>query len=118
MGFVLSITLLTELPEPGKLNRHQIAALAGVAPFNRDSGTLRGKRTIWGGRARVRSALYMSTLLATRYNLVVKTFYERLCSAGKCKKAALTACMRKLLVILNAIVKTGTPWKMNNVCTS
>lgn len=118
VGFVLSITLLADLPELGRLNRHQIAALVGVAPFNRDSGTLRGKRTVWGGRARVRSALYMSTLVATRYNSVIRAFYERLCSVGKCKKAALTACMRKLLVILNAILRTGIPWKMYNACTT
>jgi transposase len=116
VGFVLSMTLLADLPELGRLNRHQIAALAGVAPFNRDSGTLRGKRTVWGGRTHVRSSLYMSALVATRYNPVIKAFYERLCTAGKCKKAALTACMRKLLVILNAIVRTGIPWKMNTAC--
>jgi transposase len=118
VGFVLSITLLADLPELGRLNRHQIAALVGVAPFNRDSGIFRGKRTVWGGRARVRSALYMSTLVATRYNYVIRAFYERLCHAGKCKKAALTACMRKLLVILNAIIRTRIPWKMNNACTA
>jgi len=110
VGPVLSTTLLAHLPELGTLNRRQISALVGVAPFNRDSGTLRGKRTIWGGRATVRSALYMSTLVATRYNPVIRDFYQRLRAAGKAKKVALTACMRKLLIILNAILKHRTPW--------
>jgi transposase len=111
VGPVLSITLLAELPELGTLNRQQIAALVGVAPLNRDSGTLRGKRTIWGGRARVRATLYMATLVATRFNPVIKAFYQRLCGAGKAKKVALTACMRKLLTILNAMLKHHTPWR-------
>ena len=110
VGPTLSTTLLIELPELGKLNKKQIAALVGVAPLNRDSGTLRGKRTVWGGRATVRGPLYMATLVATRYNPVIKTFYQRLCAAGKAKKVALTACMRKLLVILNAMLQHGTPW--------
>lgn len=110
VGPVLSVTLLSELTELGTLNRRQIAALVGVAPLNRDSGTLRGKRTVWGGRAPVRAALYMATLVATRYNPVIRAFYQRLCAAGKARKVALTACMRKLLTILNAMLKHRTPW--------
>jgi transposase len=111
VGPVLSSTLLAELPELGSLNRKQIAALAGVAPFNRDSGKFRGKRTIWGGRAKVRAALYMATLVATRHNAAISAFYQRLCAAGKAKKAAITACMRKLLTIINAMMKHHTPWQ-------
>ncbi len=111
VGEQLSLTLLAYLPELGTMGRRQIAALVGVAPFNRDSGTLRGKRTVWGGRARVRAALYMATLVASRYNPVLKDFYQRLPAAGKPKKLALTACMRKLLLILNAMVKSGQPWQ-------
>ncbi len=111
VGPVLARTLLASLPELGTLNRKQIAALVGVAPLNRDSGTLRGRRTVWGGRGPVRAALYMSALVATRWNPVIRTFYQRLCAAGKAKKVALTACMHKLLLILNAMVKTGTPWQ-------
>ena len=92
------------------LDRRQIAALVGVAPFNRDSGTLRGKRTVWGGRARVRAALYMGALVASRYNPVIRDFYRRLLAAGKPKKLALTACMRKLLVILDSMLKHRSPW--------
>jgi len=110
VGPVLSLTLLADLPELGKLNRRQISALVGVAPFNRDSGLMRGKRTVWGGRSKVRAALYMSTLVATRYNPVIRAFYLRLCTAGKAKKVALTACMRKLLTIINAIIRTRTTW--------
>lgn len=110
VGPVLALTLLAELPELGTLNRKQIAALVGVAPLNRDSGLLRGKRTVWGGRAPVRAALYMATLVATRYNPAIKSFYPRLLAAGKAKKVALTACMRKLLTILNAMLKHGSPW--------
>jgi len=110
IGPVLSTTLVAELPELGNLNRKQIAALVGVAPFNRDSGKMRGKRSIWGGRATVRAALYMGTLVATRYNPVISRFYQRLIAAGKAKKTAITACMRKLLVILNAMIKHRTPW--------
>jgi transposase len=110
VGPVLSTTLLADLPELGALNRRRIAALVGVAPFNCDSGHLRGKRTIWGGRAVVRSALYMSTLVATRYNPVIRGFYQHLLAVGKPKKVALTACMRKLLTILNAMLKHQTPW--------
>jgi len=111
VGPVLAVTLLAELPQLGALTRHQVAALAGVAPLNRDSGTRRGIRTVWGGRARVRGALYMAALVATRYNPVIRAFYARLCAAGKPKKVALTACMRKLLTILNALLAHHTPWQ-------
>lgn len=110
VGKVLSATLLAELPELGKLNRRQVAALVGVAPFNRDSGTLRGKRSVWGGRSKVRAALYMGALVASRHNPVIRDFYRRLCAAGKPKKVALTACMRKLLTIINAVLKHRVPW--------
>jgi transposase len=110
VGDILSSTLLAELPELGQLDARKIAGLVGLAPINRDSGQFRGRRMIWGGRARVRTALYMPTLVATRHNPVIKAFYESLVQQGKLKKVALTACMRKLLVILNAIVKSGLPW--------
>jgi transposase len=115
IGPVCARTLLLELPELGTLNRRQIAALVGVAPLNRDSGTLRGRRTIWGGRAHVRTVLYMGTLVATRYNPRIKAFYERLLAAGKVKKVALTACMHKFLTILNARLKHRTPWQAQEV---
>ena len=111
VGEQLSLTLLACLPELGTLDRRQIAALVGVAPFNRDSGTLRGKRTVWGGRARVRAALYMGALVASRFNPVIRAFYQRLLAAGKPKKLALTACMRKLLIILNSMLKHGATWR-------
>lgn len=111
VGPVVTTTLLANLPELGTLTAKQIAALVGVAPFNRDSGTLRGTRTVWGGRAQVRAVLYMGTLVATRFNPVIRAFYQRLCAAGKPKKVALTACMRKLLIILNAMLKHRTPWR-------
>lgn len=111
VGPVLTTTLMANLPELGTLTRKEVAALAGVAPFPRDSGTLKGRRAIWGGRAHVRAALYMAALVATRKNPVIRVFYQRLCQAGKAKKLALTACMRKLLTILNAMVKSGTPWR-------
>ena len=111
VGEQLSLTLLAYLPELGTLDRRQIAALVGVAPFNRDSGTLRGKRTVWGGRARVRAALYMGALTASRFNPVIRDFYQRLSAYGKPKKAALVACMRKLLVILNSMLKHRSPWR-------
>lgn len=114
VGPALSATLLTQLPELGSLNRHQIAALVGVAPLNRDSGMMRGKRTVWGGRSPVRTVLYMATLAATRHNPVIKAFYDRLCGKGKAKKLALTACMRKLLVILNSMLKNHTMWSTSN----
>ena len=102
--------LMAELPELGEANRQEIAKLAGVAPLNRDSGKHRGERTTWGGRASVRQALYMATLSATRYNERIRSFYERLVERGKAKKKALVACMRKLLVIMNTMVKNGTHW--------
>jgi transposase len=102
--------LIAEVPELGRLSRREISALVGVAPRNRDSGTLRGKRTIFGGRATVRRALYMATLVAVRFNTVLRTFYQRLVNAGKPKKVALVASMRKLLTILNAMAKSGTAW--------
>ncbi len=111
VGAVLSTSLMADLPELGTLNRRQIAALVGVAPFNRDSGAFRGKRCVWGGRVHLRSTLFMATLAATRSNPVIRTFYHRLCEAGKPRKVALTACMRKLLTILNAILKSQTPWQ-------
>jgi len=115
IGPVSARTLLLDLPELGTLSRQRIAALAGVAPFNRDSGTLRGHRTIWGGRAPLRATLYMATLVAVRHNPVLQAFYERLLAAGKAKKVALTACMRKLLTVLNAMVKHQTPWQPREV---
>ena len=110
VGPVLALTLLASLPELGTLTRQQIAALVGVAPLNRDSGRFRGSRRVWGGRAHVRAALYMGALVATRFNPVIRAFYQRLCAAGKAKKVALTACMRKLLTMLNAMLKHRTPW--------
>jgi transposase len=110
VGPATTATLIAELPELGTLDRRQIAALVGVAPFNRDSGKMRGKRMIWGGRAQVRRGLYMAALVATRFNPVISRFYKRLLAAGKPKKLALVACMRKLLTILNAMVRTGKPW--------
>lgn len=110
VGPVVSSILLAQLPELGNLNRQQIAALVGVAPLNRDSGRFRGKRMVWGGRAPVRAALYMAALVATRHNEVIKAFYQRLIQAGKPTKVALTACMRKLLLILNAMVRHNHTW--------
>lgn len=110
VGPVTTYTLLAELPELGQLNRKQIAALVGLAPLNNDSGHQRGHRTIWGGRAAVRTSLYMATLSAVRHNPVIKRFYERLLQAGKPKKVALTAAMRKLLTILNAMIKSNSYW--------
>jgi transposase len=115
VGPVLSRTLLAPVPELGTLCHQQIAALVGVAPFNRDSGTLRGRRTVSGGRAPGRAVGYMGTLVATKYNPVIKAFYDRLCAAGKAKKVALTACMHKLLTILNAMMKHQTPWQPQEV---
>lgn len=110
VGPVLSSMLLTHLPELGSLNRGQVAALVGVAPLNRDSGAFRGKRSVSGGRPAIRSALYMAALVATQYNPVIKAYYQRLLAAGKHKKVALTACMRKLITILNCMVQRGTRW--------
>ncbi|MAG35597.1 MAG: IS110 family transposase [Dehalococcoidia bacterium] len=117
VGPGLTRALLADLPELGTLSRQQIATLVGVAPLNRDSGTWRGRRSTWGGRRTVRAALYMSALTATRYNPLLRTFYRRLCAAGKAKKVALTACMRKLLTILNAILRDQTPWQPPAVAT-
>ncbi len=110
VGAVACATLLAELPELGALNRKQIAALVGVAPFNRDSGTLRGRRMIWGGRSPVRAVLYMCTLVAITRNPIIAEYYRRLCAAGKPPKVALVACMRTLTVILNALMKSGASW--------
>jgi transposase len=110
VGPIVSYTLLGELPELGTLSHKQIAALAGVAPLARDSGTLRGKRMIWGGRASVRTALFMAALCGRRWNPALKVFYDRLIAAGKPKKVAIIACARKLLTILNAMVRSNTPW--------
>ena len=110
VGEQLSLSLLAYLPELGTLNRKQIAALVGVAPINRDSGTKWGPRGVWGGRARVRMVLYMGALVASRRNPVIRDFYQRMLAAGKSKKVALTACMRKLLIILNRMVKSGQRW--------
>lgn len=104
-------TLCAMVPEIGTLSPKKIAGLCGLAPYNRDSGKFRGKRTIWGGRSRVRATLYMCSIVASRHNPVIKVFYERLVAAGKAKKVALTACMRKLLVIANAMVRDNTTWK-------
>jgi transposase len=111
VGPVLSAAIIAGLPELGRADRRQIAALVGVAPLNRDSGTLRGRRCVWGGRAPLRSVLYMATLAATRHNPVIGALYRRLCAAGKPKKVALVACMRKLLTILNAMLRNRTAWK-------
>ena len=111
VGNTLARSLIADLPELGTLDRKKIAALVGVAPFNRDSGTLRGRRTVWGGRSAIRATLYMAALVATRCNPIIKAFYQRLLAAGKPKKLALTACMRKLLTILNAILRDRTPWQ-------
>ena len=111
VGKVTSTSLVATLPELGQLTRREISALVGVCPFNRDSGGHHGRRAIWGGRAEIRAVLYMAALVAARYNTVIKVFYQKLLLAGKAKKVALVACMRKLLVILNAMVKHNTPWQ-------
>lgn len=111
VGPVVALTLVAELPELGQLDRKRIAALVGLAPLARDSGTLRGKRLVWGGRGRVRAALSRATLVASRFNPIIRTFYARLLKAGKAKKVALTACMHRLLLILNAIVRANVPWR-------
>lgn len=110
IGPATSTSLIAEVPELGQLSRREISALVGVAPFNRDSGQMRGKRAIFGGRAQVRASLYMATLVAIRFNAVIKRFYDRLLVAGKPKKVAIVACMRKLLTILNAMVRSGKNW--------
>lgn len=110
VGAAIVAVLLAEVPELGSLSRREISALIGVAPVNRDSGTMRGRRTVFGGRASVRTALYMSALVGMRHNPVIKEFYTRLVAAGKPKKVALTACIRKLLTILNAMLKKNEAW--------
>lgn len=111
VGYVTAITITANMPELGQLNRQQIAALAGLAPFNRDSGKKRGKRRVFGGRQAVRRVLYMAALSASRHNPIIKDFYLRLISKGKPFKVAITACMRKMLTIMNAMEKTGTSWR-------
>jgi transposase len=118
IGPVICRTLLADLPELGQLNRRQVAALVGVAPLAADSGQLRGRRLVWGGRAPVRAALYMGALVATRYNHIIQRFYQRLIAAGKPKKLALTACMRKLLTILNAMMRTNVAWRNESLSTN
>jgi transposase len=113
IGPVTARTLLVELPELGTLNRKQIAALVGVAPLNRDSGHWRGRRQVWGGRAPVRTALFLCAMTAARRHPTLRPYYERLVAAGKPKKVALIACARKLLVMLNAMARTGTPWQLD-----
>jgi transposase len=112
IGFVTSVSLLADCPELGQLNRHQIAKLAGVAPLNRDSGKQRGSRHIYAGRAQVRAKLYMATLTAIRCNPVIKAFYQRLITRNKLKKVAIVACMRKLLTIINVMVRDNKPWNV------
>ena len=114
VGDTLIYTLLADLPELGTLNNREISALVGVAPFNRDSGKMRGKRRIRGGRAAIRTVLYMATLSATQCNPVIKAFYKKLLAQGKHKKVALTACMRKFIIILNTMVKNKTEWAIFN----
>ena len=116
IGAASVAVLLAELPELGQLDRRRVAALVGVAPLNRDSGQMRGQRAIWGGRAEVRRTLYMATLTAVRYNPVLKPYYEHLLAAGKRKKVALVACMRKLLTMLNAIARHGSTWNPDHHC--
>jgi transposase len=111
VGDIVARSLIADLPELGRLDRKQIAALVGVAPLNRDSGKMRGRRTTWAGRAKVRCVLYMAALVASRRNPVLKAFYQRLLLAGKAKKLALTAVMRKLLTILNAMVRDNKRWQ-------
>lgn len=114
-GPVLSVTMLALLPELGALNRRQIAALVGVAPFNRDSGKMKGRRCVWGGRASIRSVLYMVAMSATRCNSLIRVFYNRLIKAGKKHKVATTACMRKILTILNTMVRNRALWNAQGV---
>lgn len=112
IGSIAAAGIISDLPEIGSLSAKQITALVGLAPYNRDSGSMRGKRTIWGGRASIRSILYMPTLVAIRHNKQIKLFYERLCAAGKKKKVAIIACMHKLLIIMNAMIKNNQPWRL------
>jgi transposase len=115
VGNILARTLIADMPELGNIDRRQVAALTGLAPFNRDSGKWRGRRAVWGGRARVRAVLYMATVAATRCNPVIKAFYQRLRQDGKPAKVAITACMRKLITILNAIMRDRRPWTHQEV---
>ncbi|MDZ7783571.1 MAG: transposase [Halioglobus sp.] len=112
VGNGVAYTLLGELPELGELSQRQVAALCGLAPFNRDSGTMKGKRRIKGGRAPVRTVLYMAMLSCIQHNPVMKEFYQRLVAQGKHKKVAITACVRKMMVILNAMVRDQKAWQM------
>ena len=116
VGAVTAAGLLAELPELGRMNRGQAAKLVGLAPINRDSGALRGKRIIGGGRTQVRRSLYMATIVATKHNQLIRSHYRQLVARGKAKMTALVACMRKLLLILNAMIKNNSPWK--NVATT
>jgi transposase len=118
VGPVLSRTLLADRPELGRLSRRQIAKLVGVAPLSRDSGTMRGRRFVQGGRATVRAVLYLAALVATKRNAVIRTFYLRLVAAGKPKKLALVACMRKLLTILNVMVRPAQPWSTDTTAVA
>lgn len=113
IGSVVALTLIADLPELGTLSHKEISALVGVAPFCRDSGTMKGKRTIWGGRASVRAALYMAAISAISHNPPIKTFYQRLLQNGKAKKAAIVACMRKLLIVANSMIKNEVDWDPN-----
>lgn len=115
IGEITAVTLLAELPELGSISDQAAAALVGVAPFNHDSGAMRGHRHIRGGRGEVRKSLYMATISAIRFNYDIKVFYERLISKGKATKVAIVACMRKLLIMLNAIMKRRTPWKEKHI---
>jgi transposase len=118
VGPVLSVSLLAGVPELGKLNRQKLAALVGVAPLNRDSGLFKGTRKVWGGRAQVRAVLYMAAVSATRANPVIRAFYQRLIAAGKKPKVAITACMRRLLSILNVMIKNGRRWQEKEAAAS
>ena len=118
VGRVTATSLLADVPEIGTLNRREISALIGVCPYSRDSGKFRGRRSIWGGRARVRAVLYMAALVATRHNPVILAFYQKLVGAGKPKKVAIVACMRKLLVTINTMLKTDTTWAPKTAATS
>ena len=114
VGSVASVTIVSDIPELGTLSNKEISALVGVAPFCRDSGTMRGKRTIWGGRSQVRSILYMATLSAVKHNPAIKVFYDRLVSKGKPKKTALVACMRKLIIMANSMIRNNIDWNPNH----
>jgi len=114
IGPVVAVTIVSDIPELGALSNKEISALVGVAPFCRDSGGMRGKRTIWGGRSQVRSVLYMATLSAVKHNPAIKVFYERLVNKGKPKKTALVACMRKLIIVANSMIRNNMEWNPNH----